>query len=76
MQFETYEAGCGHCARIRGIETVIISKKYNGNNWQAVEEVVLPKGCLIEFVYAVCGNENEYTKYLASPQGIREIAYE
>ena len=73
MQFETYEAGNAHCARIRGIETKIINKRYNGNNWEATEEVILPLSGEIPFTYATCGNENHYENYVATPQGIKQL---
>ena len=75
MRFETYEAGCAHCARIRGdIETKIVSKSYNNNNWQAIEEIILPVSGEIPFTYATCGTENYYEEYIATPQGIKRIS--
>ena len=73
IKFETYETGCAHCARIRGIETKIVSKHYNGNNWEAVEEIILPLSGEVPFTYAICGNENHYGDYIATPQGVKRI---
>jgi hypothetical protein len=72
-EFRTYEAAKGYCGRIRGIETEVIEKRYNGKNWQATESVVLPLEGEITFTYAVCGEDNTYTKFVATPSGVRPL---
>jgi len=73
--FDTYQAGSGHCCRIRGIETTTISHKQNGSYWWDQEAVVLPfeSEQEIEFTHVTSGHGNISDRYVATAAGVFKL---